>query len=98
MKKNTIIKSLLLGTLLFTSSQAKNVNFIEIGAGAKKTTDNTTQEQQEALALGHYCNANNIKMKDLDQFISLLHFCKMRNLDLYELKEFVSQNHITNNY
>ena len=60
----------------------------------KKAIDNTAQEQQEALGLGHYCNANNIKMKDLDQFISLLHFCKMRNLDLYELKEIVSQYHI----
>ena len=48
MKKNTIITSLLLGSLLFTSSQAKNVNFIEIGAGAKKTTDNFVATEDDA--------------------------------------------------
>lgn len=48
MRKDTIIKSLLLGSLLFTSAQAKNVNFIEIGAGAKKTTDNFVATEDNA--------------------------------------------------
>lgn len=48
MRKDTIIKSLLLGSLLFTSAQAKNVNFIEIGAGAKKTTDNFVATEDDA--------------------------------------------------
>jgi hypothetical protein len=46
-----------------------------------------SQSDNDLLALGHFCKAENITMEDLCQLKSMLDFCKQNSLDLYDLKE-----------
>jgi len=58
----------------------------------KKPLQKNENEQNEVLALGYYCKANDINIIDLNNYTSLVDYCKKFNINFEEIKEVISRS------